>query len=65
MKVGVTPLHYASRNGHLEVVELIIERDAQIIDVQTKVSLDEWVLWSSSCDDNHLYRKRTVSLLWA
>ena len=37
MKVGATSLHYASQNGHLDVVKLLIERDAQVIDVQTKV----------------------------
>ena len=44
MKVGVTSLHYASQNGHLDVVELLIERDAQI-DVPAKV--EEWASQSS------------------
>ena len=30
-QIGFTPLHWASRNGHLDVVELLIEKDAQIV----------------------------------
>ena len=39
-QIGFTPLHWASQNGHLDVVKLLIERNAQI-DVPAKV--DEWV----------------------
>ena len=36
-QIGYTPLHYASRNGHTDVVEMLIENGAQI-DVPAKVS---------------------------
>ena len=39
------PLHYASKNGHTDVVELLIDHGAQI-DVPAEVQ--EWV--SLSCD---------------
>ena len=35
-QTGFTPLHWASQNGHLDVVGLLIERDAQI-DLPAKV----------------------------
>ena len=37
LQIGYTPLHYASRNGHTDVVELLIEHGAQV-DVPAGVS---------------------------
>ena len=36
LQTGFTPLFYASESGHLDVMELLIERDAQI-DLPAKV----------------------------
>ena len=38
LQIGFTPLHYASQNGHTDVVELLIDHDAHI-DVPTKVGV--------------------------
>ena len=38
IQTGFTPLHYASQNGHTDVVELLIDLDA-LIDVPTKVQV--------------------------
>ena len=35
-QIGFTPLHWASWNGHLDVVKLLIKRNAEI-DVPAKV----------------------------
>ena len=38
IQVGFTPLHYASQNGHTDIVELLIDHGA-VIDVPTKVQV--------------------------
>ena len=38
IQIGYTPLHYASLNGHTDVVELLIDHDAHV-DVPTKVGV--------------------------
>ena len=48
-QIGFTPLHWASQNGHLDVVELLIEKDAQV-DVPTKVQ--GWVHCHVVCNAN-------------
>ena len=37
-QAGFTPLHYASQNGHTDIVELLIDHGAHI-DVPTKVQV--------------------------
>ena len=62
--MGYTPLHWASRNGHLDVVKLLIEKDAQI-DISSKVQ--EWVGYHAQClscsvlDGSFIYRKRETA----
>jgi ankyrin repeat protein len=50
---GWTPLHSASRNGHVEVVEALLAKDADV-EAREKVSIARTCALCPSCSLTHI-----------
>ena len=50
---GLAPIHCAARNGHLEIIKLILESDGYLSEDFDMKTYDGWTMLHFACRDGH------------